>query len=165
MNFKKTIAGIMALAMLNCSLSATGVDFDFTQLQKVSASDSYSIDDFQIDENGVLVKYVGHANNVSIPSNVTYIGDEAFMGCTDLRTVKIPGSVKTIGECAFTVCSNLKTITLESGIESSKVVPSLRAELIFILPFIFSIELLTMSMPIPRPEISVADSDVENPAA
>lgn len=47
-----------------------------------------------------------------IPNSVTSIGDGAFYGCTDLKSITIPNSVTTIGENAFRECRSLTKITI-----------------------------------------------------
>ena len=63
--------------------------------------------DFEIDENGVLVGYVGPGGDVVIPDGVTYIGERAFSDCHSLTRVTIPYGVISIGEKAFYNCSRL----------------------------------------------------------
>lgn len=67
--------------------------------------------DFVI-ENGVLVQYKGHAVNVVIPSNVTVIGDRAFVDHQHIRSVVIPDNAKKIGWAAFSGCIALEQVTL-----------------------------------------------------
>ena len=50
--------------------------------------------------------------SVNIPSNVTSIGIEAFMGCTNLESVTIDDSVASIGARAFEYCNNIKSATI-----------------------------------------------------
>ncbi len=99
---------------------------------------AYADGDFII-ENGVLTRYTGSAENVVIPSDVTAIGNRAFIsnktiksvvipgsvtsigeyafnGCTALTDVSIPGSVETIGTRAFCSCSALETVNIPSGV-------------------------------------------------
>ncbi|MDE7162188.1 MAG: leucine-rich repeat domain-containing protein, partial [Anaeroplasmataceae bacterium] len=40
-------------------------------------------------------------------TNVTYIGDSAFEGCTNLKEIRLPNTLKTIGARAFKGCTNL----------------------------------------------------------
>jgi hypothetical protein len=55
-----------------------------------------------------LLKYVGHAKNVTVPSGVTTISAEAFYDCKDMASISIPASVDSIGKDAFHGCSGLE---------------------------------------------------------
>lgn len=92
-------------------------------------------------KNGVLVKYSGEAETVSIPSCITGIGLGAFAHHSELKCVAIPSSVKeigyhafdgtglqqviipdsvtSIGTGAFHYCNSLTTVTLPSGMKYS----------------------------------------------
>ena len=72
--------------------------------------------DFVI-ENGVLKKYNGLGGAVVIPKGVTKIGDDAFLGCTNLTQITIPDSVTEIGEFAFQDCTGLTDVTLPNEIQ------------------------------------------------
>lgn len=63
-------------------------------------------------EDGVLVQYKGYAENVVIPSNVTVIGDRAFVDHQHIRSVVIPDNAKKIGWAAFSGCIALEQVTL-----------------------------------------------------
>ena len=77
-------------------------------------------DDFEI-ENGTLVKYSGSDTEVIIPDSVKIIGDWAFDGCENLKSITIPDGVTEIGGGAFKDCSSLKSITIpDSGAEIGK---------------------------------------------
>ena len=52
---------------------------------------------------------------IFIAEGVTSIGDWAFCGCENLKSVKIPGSVNTI-RGAFGDCKSLKTVTIPNGV-------------------------------------------------
>lgn len=53
-----------------------------------------------------------------IPSSVTAIGDEAFVGCYGFKSLEIPSSVKTIGDLAFFYCRNLKELNISNSVET-----------------------------------------------
>ena len=84
---------------------------DITSIQ-VNNSDN----DFDIDDNGVLVKYNGQNSSVDIPGSVTRIGDNAFKECYTLTSVTIPDSVTSIGDSAFKSCTNLTSVTISNSV-------------------------------------------------
>ena len=71
--------------------------------------------DFTI-TNGVLTKYNGSKNRVTIPSTVKSIGERAFEECTDIIEIIIPKSVTSIGRYAFEQCSGLTKITIPDSV-------------------------------------------------
>ena len=58
--------------------------------------------------------------SISIPSTVTYVEDEAFSGCKNLRSVKFADNsrLNSIGTNAFYNCSGLTSITIPDGVTS-----------------------------------------------
>ena len=68
--------------------------------------------------NGILLSYQGKGGSVSIPGNVTVIGDSAFYDCTALTSVTIPGSTTSIEGYAFFGCKNLASVTIPSNVTS-----------------------------------------------
>jgi hypothetical protein len=63
-----------------------------------------------------LVKYNGSATNVTIPSNVTVIGEKVFQS-KKLTSVTIPNSVTSIGNFAF-YGNNLTSVTIPNSVTS-----------------------------------------------
>ncbi len=53
-----------------------------------------------------------------IPNSVTNIGDDAFCGCTSLKSIVIPNSVTSIGNCAFLWCESLQSIVIPNSVTS-----------------------------------------------
>lgn len=55
--------------------------------------------------------------DITILGNVlTEIGEEAFSGCSAIRSINIPDSVTRIGSLAFSDCSSLASITIPDGV-------------------------------------------------
>ena len=73
--------------------------------------------DFEI-EKGKLIKYKGSGGDVTIPEDVTSIGEGAFQECCDLTSVTIPESVTSIGERAFKDCYDLTSVTIPESVTS-----------------------------------------------
>ncbi|MBR5944165.1 MAG: leucine-rich repeat domain-containing protein [Lachnospiraceae bacterium] len=72
---------------------------------------------FQLDGDK-LVKYIGTATSVSIPSTVKEIGEGAFAGNSTIKSVKIPSSVERIDYGAFYGCTSLKGVTIPNSVET-----------------------------------------------
>ncbi len=67
-------------------------------------------------EKGVLLEYTGSGGRVSIPEDVTNIGDQAFLNCEGLTEVTIPEGVTRIGNDAFGGCKKLDSITIPESV-------------------------------------------------
>ncbi len=61
---------------------------------------------------------ISKTGDVTIPSTVTSIRNNAFFGCSVLTKVMIPSSVKSIEAYAFNNCTGLAAITIPSSITS-----------------------------------------------
>jgi hypothetical protein len=53
---------------------------------------------------------------VTLGSNMTGVGENAFYGCTSLADITIPENVKDIGSNAFRGCTSLVTITISENV-------------------------------------------------
>ena len=73
--------------------------------------------------NGELVSSNGNlllmdeTGSLTIPNNVSKIGQGAFANLEGLKTIIIPGTVKEIGEDAFAYNSTLETVIIQEGVE------------------------------------------------
>ena len=56
--------------------------------------------------------------NFTVPKGVSEIGEKAFHGCQNLRTVIVPEGVTSIGKKAFAYCPRLESITLPKSLET-----------------------------------------------
>ena len=56
--------------------------------------------------------------SITIPNRVTSIGGSAFSGCSSLTSITIPDSVTSIGGSAFFGCSSLTSITIPDSVIS-----------------------------------------------
>lgn len=50
--------------------------------------------------------------------NISNIGDYAFYGMGNLKSVTLPESIRTIGKCAFTFCTSLDSLSVPAGVTS-----------------------------------------------
>ena len=64
-----------------------------------------------------LLLYTGAGANVSIPSSVEVIADEAFRN-SGITAIALSNSVMTIGDYAFADCHNLTSITIPNSVTS-----------------------------------------------
>ena len=55
---------------------------------------------------------------ISIPSNISRIGNYTFMGCGQLTNVTFSESLKLIGACAFTGNTNLTSVVIPNSVDS-----------------------------------------------
>ena len=136
----------------NSSLSLTSESFNHGYVtsyakETINANELTTVDDFQFltsNDNHFLVNYIGSDTIIVLPDNyneeeysignwafygcsdiksitisegITSIRDGAFSGCASLNTITIPQSVTSIGNYAFDNCTSLKEITLEDGSE------------------------------------------------
>lgn len=56
-------------------------------------------------------------SNVTLSNNLTEIADNFFSGCSSLKSIVIPEGVKRIGNSSFENCSSLEEISLPDGLK------------------------------------------------
>lgn len=90
-----------------------------SEKQPVAPTEENQSSDFVI-EDGVLSRYIGKYDSVDvvIPEGIKTIGNYAFDGCENLKSITIPDSVTTIGMYAFNGCSGLDSVTMPNSIKS-----------------------------------------------
>ena len=89
----------------------------------VNMRPSYAIGEVSIPKN---VTSIGESafsrctnlTSIIIPNNVTSIGSSAFMGCTSMTNVTIPNSVTTIDQNAFMECTSMTNVTIPDSVTS-----------------------------------------------
>ena len=85
------------------------VDVDYTSTYYIDPASPYF----------VLTKTSALQNGVKLViGDSTKIGDHAFTGCDNLKSITIPDGVTSIGKYAFSDCTNLESITIPDGVTS-----------------------------------------------
>ena len=56
--------------------------------------------------------------SVTLPENITALGDYAFLKCNNLTSIHLPAKVKTLGKSAFSSCSSITSITVDESNET-----------------------------------------------
>lgn len=103
---RKAVGAILiAASLVVCAFPAGEVE-----------AETASTSDFLMDEDK-LVKYVGTAITVSIPSTVKVIGEEAFANNSNINKVTIPNSVEEISYAAFSGCNHLTSVSIPDSVE------------------------------------------------
>lgn len=75
------------------------------------------MDDFKLNGN-ILIRYIGEKTNITLPTGITRIADDAFRDCKKIESVVVPEGVISIGSRAFLSCSKLKRVMLPSSLVS-----------------------------------------------
>ena len=87
------------------------LSFIFLIVCVFTATPAFSADTDFVIEDGVLLSYSGSSSNVTIPSSVTVIANNAFEKNTTLKSVSLGSSVLSIGNEAFYGCTALESIS------------------------------------------------------
>ena len=132
----------------NATVAFNGIRTD-SEIVGIPASVEYDGVTYTVVGIASTALYNENVSSVSIPSTVTYIGNSAFRGCSQLSEIVIPDSVVSIGQYAFSAsglvsvdipdsvttldrgaferCSRLTDISIGSGITELLSMSSLHA--------------------------------------
>lgn len=102
--------------------STTSSSDGLTISNGVLLSAKYAKGDVSIPSNVTKIQeeafyYNKNVTSIKIPSSVTEIGERTFQG-SSIQMVNIPASVKEIPRSAFENCTNLYSVTIENGVET-----------------------------------------------
>ena len=78
--------------------------------------ENYNGEDYEIYRYAFY--YCSSLTSVTIPNNVTSIGNYAFSSCSSLTSVTIPNSVTSIGSSVFSKCTSLTSVTIPDSVTS-----------------------------------------------
>lgn len=67
-----------------------------------------------LDDNAI--RDCGQLTTISIPESVTSIGEHCFNGCSKIHSLTLPNGIVEIPFCAFTNCSNLRSINIPQSV-------------------------------------------------
>lgn len=87
---------------------------------KMSApNNSYSAQNGVLFNKNATILYVcpmGKSGSYTVPSTVTEINSNGFLGCSKLTKITLPASLLTIGSSAFASCDALTSITIPENV-------------------------------------------------
>lgn len=92
----------------------SGPSVDSTEALDVPNTEHSEMSEFEIDEEGVITKYLGNKTSIIIPTEengktITGIGAKCFEG-TEVTLIQIPPTVEVIESYAFRNCRQLRTV-------------------------------------------------------
>ena len=98
-------------------------DYSFyrcSNLTSIKVEGGNEVYDSRNDCNAIIVTATNElkwgCQETVIPEGVTSIANDAFLWCTNLKSITIPSSVKRIGSGAFQDCSSLTNVTISDGV-------------------------------------------------
>ncbi len=95
-----------------------------SSLESISVAETNPVFDSRDNCNAAIQKkddgniLVMGCKNTKIPDSVTQIGEQAFVGCSDLSNITIPNGVTNIAAWAFGDCSSLTSVTIPDSVTS-----------------------------------------------
>lgn len=77
---------------------------------------TYSIREGTVGLSDNLMSFTFPPLSIELPNSLAFIGESAFEGCSDLKSIMIPGNVVSIGKGAFKDCSALESIVVPENV-------------------------------------------------
>lgn len=116
--FPDVVINIHPLALSGCGYVAIVCkNGSYANVYAVENNIRYILEDnekgtaFEI-KNNILISYDGSAANVVLPSDVIFVGTDAFNGNSTVESIEIPYRVSKIYQNAFANCSNLESVII-----------------------------------------------------
>ena len=91
-----------------------------TGIKRLGEINAYYVHDRQrnLVGDGEIFAYCTRLRSVSLPDDLSVIGDDVFRGCSSLYDINIPDSLTIIGELAFAGCGQLPAMMLPNSVVS-----------------------------------------------
>lgn len=112
----------LILLFLITSLFFVGCEATEPQIQEAIGTEGLQYEKTEDGTGYIVTGYIGSEKDVIIPGNYNFapvveIKEYAFRENKNIESVYISSSVKKIGTEAFLLCSNLKTVSLNEGLQ------------------------------------------------
>lgn len=103
----------------NVTLPSSLIDLEPYAFEKTAWLENWknggSVEDFKIVGDGILIAYKGTEGKITVPEGVKQIAAGVFKDHKGITDVSLPNSLRVIGEEAFAGCNNLKSVS--GGVE------------------------------------------------
>lgn len=106
-----SVTNVSKNAFNGCS-NLTKVIIDSKALVSKDLSDTFSTLDIGKFQSALLNSFGKQVTHYILGDSITKIGNYAFNGCSDIKSVEFSDSVSSIGICAFYGCSSLESIKI-----------------------------------------------------
>lgn len=117
----------------DCAFTKSGSHFSNYEIETCSGTENITLSYY----NNQILESVKFED----PSNITHIGDNAFQGCTALKTITIPNSVETLGRDVFSCCTGLKSVYFQTKDDGKTNITTIPYEAFFFCTALTSLEL------------------------
>ena len=67
-------------------------------------------------EEGIF-RYCKSLNDVILPKDMAYLGQNMFEGCTSLESITLPDTIEELDDYCFKGCTNLKALDIPESIQ------------------------------------------------